>query len=305
VDRRQLGIRVVGAAALFLLTVEGLVAYVNPKPRFQVVTGSDSVVLYERDGVPLWHETDPEPRWQTRCPDENPDAARILVFGSSILHGVDLSAHQVFSRRLQDGSRGALCVLNFAESGFTMAAKIARVAEVIERHPDAQVLMEIWENDPNPYTLLGRSAYGLRDQAVDRQGYPASLWVPAPLNGWLFRHSHAYEYAALGLAKPVRPADPWTERILPDLDRLKTLVGDRALTLLFMPKMADPLGEQIGGHEYRKVIDWADAHGVPWIEAGALLKDQTTAGIALDRCCHLNARGHEILAERLGPILSR
>ena len=52
------------------------------------------------------------------------------------------------------------------------------------------------------------------------------------------------------------------------------------------------------------VRDWAAAHGVPWIDVAAAWTHLDPRQLRLDPCCHLNAAGHQALAELLAGELT-
>ncbi len=309
----RLALRFLLSILIFVVTAEVVVRVANPTVRHQVVRQSEGLTLYEAHGQPVWEEGQSAERRHLQCPIDNPEAAITLTLGSSIFYGSGVEPADVFTQDLQEAYGTTRCVMNFAEPGFSMQNKLARAQEVLSSYPGADVLLEIWENDPHGYTMLGRSAYSLRTLPVDSGGYPRTLGVPAPLNGFLFRHSKAYEYASLAVDAPPNPRSEdelWREIVVPQLDEMLALVraNGSSLRLMFMSKLSRPLNEQLGDGAYAAypvARDWADRHGISWFEAAELLQDQAVEEIRYDPCCHFNPKGHEVLAERLLPLLPR
>mgnify|MGYP002633285164 CR=1 FL=1 len=310
---RPAAYRVARAVAWFLasllifgLTCELIVRNMRPNPKFQIVRDTYTRHrLYEVEGIPIWKDADTEPRWNTACVAANPEARPLLVYGSSILYGAGLKAEEAFTSALQRHFGTTRCVMNFAQQGSSMQTKYARALETLPKYPGSDILMEIWHGDRSEYVMLGNSAFGLRDIRVDKAGYPDPFRVPAPLNGLLFRSSRTYEYAALAMSTPAFK-DRMEDHVLPRLDAILEMAVkyDSTLSLVFaVPLQENPMPLAAETPGYAAIIAWADAHAVPWSGLGELLADQDVLDIRMDPCCHFNAHGQSIIAERVVPFL--
>jgi hypothetical protein len=293
---------------LFALTCETLVRLFEPTHRYQVVRTANLHQVYEFQGIPMWRLSDSGERYMTDCMVKNPDATPIMAFGSSIFYG--LRDHEdTFAFLLQVRLGDGYCVMNFAEPGFHLQNKLGRAREMLGSYPKGQVLWEIWENDPFPYVMLDGAAYSLRTLPVDRQGYPATLGLGAPLNGLLFRNSRAWEYAVLAVRAPGNDGSistVWRREVHPLLEQVHELVvaNGSTLTLVFMPEMGRPFTEQMTFRtHYAEVAQWADSKGIRWLNGAALFGDLDPEEVSVDTCCHMNRRGMQILAAGLEPYI--
>lgn len=305
------------ALLLFGVTAEGAVRLIRPQPRYQIVRNTPGFDLDRSGQVPTWRFGEHGRRWRLDCMQQHPDARPLVVIGSSIFFGSDLSADQVFSAHLQRQldlrfGDGRTCVMNFAQPGYTAQNELAEARRWLPRYPNALILWQIWDQDYGEYVVLGEHAYDLPFVELDDDGYPDTFPVPGPLDHWLFRHSRAYEYAALALAPTRGPTEGhvvFAAQVVPKLEQVRLLAEEHGsqLVLFMMPYLDQPfresadvdarLGDRLAG--YRSVAEWSDQHGLRRIDVAQLLVEHEVEAVRIDSCCHYNARGHEVLAERM------
>jgi GDSL-like Lipase/Acylhydrolase family len=310
--RNRLG-KALLALFVFVAGLELVFRLAKPTPRFQPIRASSSNLLEDRDGIPVWQEPGTKERRNEACLEKNPNALDLAFFGSSIFFGSGLSPNETFTTLLQQKldarfGAGAACVLNYAEPGFSAPNKWALARDVLPRLHDAIVIWEGWDNDPFPYVFLGSAAYALRNARVNAAGYPDAFRLPPALNDFLFRHSRAYEYSSLAFV-PEQPGPEWNDllriRVLPFLDQLLGLVRQKGAELIVVPAphLDRPFRDQIESDMHRATRQWAQKNGVDYDELAKLLADRDPATIRLDPCCHYNAAGHRLLAERMLDLL--
>lgn len=309
------------ALALFLGTGEAMMVVIRPHPNLQIVRNSPTTRLRLLHGVPVWQQQNPQERWQTGCVLRWPKAKRILIFGSSILYGTKVSAKQAVSGQLQQRfdrrlGKGAVCVMNFAQPGFSAQNSFAVARDRVAQFPGSLIVWQIWDSDSTIYRLLGDSAYGVEWVVTDSKGYPRSLALPSWLHHGLFRYSRLYEYGSLAVTarrNQTNTGERFTRRVLPKLEALRRLaVRHRCSLRLYMaPRLSLPFREQTGKHarfgakwgNYQVVARWADAGRIPRTNIAKLLIDQDYRKVRMDSCCHYNPHGHAVLADKMAADL--
>lgn len=300
--------RVVLPLTLFLVAGEVAIRAFSPHPRAQVVRGAGprGMNIEVVDGEPIWSHSGSAPRYAADC--EAPHHA--LILGSSILFGSGLSPEQALQTPLKRRLGDDWCVHNHAQPAFTARGKLAAGKAALAVHDIDVIVFEVWTNDPGGFTMLGEDAYNLTGFTLGEDGYPHLLPAPAALDRWLFHHSALWEFATLAVAPTWDDGGyevRWEEvlnEVLPSLAALADAEGARlllvtapALDRSFASSVADPL------RSYLWVRWWAGEHGIAVLDLAALLDPTPVAEIAADSCCHYNAAGHELLAEKLeAPI---
>ncbi len=263
------------------------------EPRLQVVRGSE-VALDTRFGAPTWL-----PRQAVERRNEACQGRHLVVLGSSILYGSGLDAGDVFSAHLDVPG---LCVHNLAASGFDMGAKLAALAAW--EQPVDEVWLEVWDADPSPYTPIGDDVWRLPlGTRVDDHGVPDAFGLP--FNTWLFRHSHLFQVATASTVpvEPVSVESAWSRAEDLAVDALR----GRPATVLVAPRLDRPFDASVQDVERA----WATAaerigerSGARVVDLAQQLVDLDHLELRADPCCHFNAAGHRVLAERLGMLAS-
>jgi hypothetical protein len=309
---RRAGLVVI-AAFIFLATLELVFRFAGLRPRFVTIRPSKTTALETIHGIPVWRTWGTKERRNEACMEKNRSALALAFFGSSIFYGAELPPGEVFTALLQKKfderfGAGRVCVLNYAEPAFTASGKWALARDLLPRFRDAIVVWEAWETDPYTYVILGNSAYMLRSARVNARGYPDAFRLPPALNDFLFRHSRAYQYADLAFVPtPPEPAakELIQARVVPILNELLGLVRRRGdeLMLVPAPELSRPFRDQIADGEYSVERGWAASEGVEVESLAKVLSDQDPAKIRLDPCCHYNATGHRVIADRMFALL--
>ncbi len=196
-----------GAIGLALLAfvgalgaAEGWVRIADPRPRVQMVRRHGLRLV---DGTPLWQgSTDRENR---ECAEKHPERTRVLFFGSSITYGSNLTPAEAFTSRLQkrlDALRPSpgICVLSFAQPGYSFEQKLATARIEVARYRPALLMWESWA-EWFDYELIGDTAYGIHGYRVRPDGFIGLAGVPDGVNRFLFLRSRLYEYAVLAVGE--------------------------------------------------------------------------------------------------------
>ncbi|HMV65277.1 MAG TPA: hypothetical protein PKA64_00405, partial [Myxococcota bacterium] len=234
------------------------------------------------------------------CVDAASTRRRLVLTGDSILYitGTSDPADNVAARlqALLDARDPGWCVINVAHSAYSAAQKQAALADVASRTPIDRAVWEVWGEGPT-YARLGDDLYAVGSYARDADGFPWTP-LPAPLNGWLFTHSRAWEYGALALG-----ADTATEDLLQHHRRALDLAAARGFPIdfVFFPDLKGPFGSP--PHTRHAVHAPLRAllaeRGSAVADMGALLVGEDHEALRLDPCCHYNARGHDAVARAL------
>ncbi len=199
------------------------------------------------------------------------------------------------------------CVDNFAQPGFGVEQLWAVAREQVPETRPSVLVWELWDPQKH-YSVVGDTAFDERNRATDARGVPVLPYVPEAAGDLLFRWSWGYQYAALALAPVLPPSSADRERIawicgtvLPDVVRVAGLAKTRVV-MLAAARLGLPL-DTPAEPDMGAVIACAERQGIEVLSIAELLADQRVEDIRLDTCCHLNARGHALLAERLVPRL--
>jgi hypothetical protein len=234
------------------------------------------------------------------------------LFGSSITYGTGLQPDQALASRLEAllaGSPGGpYCVDDFSVPGFGQQQEWAMAREKVpETRPDV-VIWEAWDPTKH-YSVVGDVAFDARRRNVDDAGVPRFLPLPDRAADFLFRRSFAYQYASLALA-PLHHTPGWDrdavawvcDQALPNVVRIAGEHGGRVFVLAAAPLNA-PFSESSMTEDMLALIACATKQRIPVLSIAEILSDQRVEDVRADPCCHLNARGHALLAERIAPRL--
>ena len=305
---------ITAAFSLFatLLFTEGLVRWMDPPPRAQVVradgfSSDDSgPLLFELHGAPVWEQVGTSGRRDLDCPQDG--TRNVVLLGSSILYGVSLEQPETVSARLPALLGDGWCVSNWAQPAFSSQGKLAFAKEAIPSLRPEVVIWEVWTGDAGEYIRLGDTAYELASVSIDDEGYPAVNWLPNAIHHTLFRRSRLWELGTLALKgrDNERYGKRWRDQVdevLPELLSLTDQVG-ATLILAVFPSLDRPFIDSVNAYDevqgYLPIYAWAKRQGVPLYEVAREMASESHEAVRLDPCCHYNARGHEALA----PVLA-
>ncbi len=296
------------AALLFAATCEVVVRVASPAPRAQILRPSPTLSLGSYEGTPLWSTPLDHELAGLDCV-----GSRHIVFaGDSIFHTTaSRTAAAVFTTRLQQLARQAgrdWCLHNLSVPAYAGPQKSAVARRALETMEAIDlVVYGIWNEDAH-YERLGDSIYELSSHYRDEAGYPAIPGMPAnAITRALFRHSRAWEYAALALAvrTELPPGDPVARRRAP-LAAVLEAAGTTPVLAVALPALSRSFSESADNPDpmRHEVVMWAAAHGAPTMRLAELLRAEDVEALRLDRCCHYNDAGHEVLAEVFYEVLA-
>ena len=293
---------------LAVVAGEVLARYSPAPPRINVVQPNPNVALAEDpEGYVYWQHRDSDRR-DGACAGGSDGRRSVALFGSSITYGSGVEADEAFSAGLSR-RRPGWCVHNYGEPAFGYEAKRAAARAALPALAPELVLWEIWLNDNARYVRVGDLVYDPADLLRDEAGYPTWLPLPAGLHRWLFRTSRFYAYASIARAPGGYTAGPsiWSEYEDGELDALKGMVeaSGGELVLSIWPRLDRTFEASVAEPPsvYDGIARWAEATDTPLIDVAALLVGEDHEALRADPCCHYNPLGHEVIAERLAPVL--
>ncbi|MGH7439364.1 MAG: hypothetical protein ACRENE_27060 [Polyangiaceae bacterium] len=298
--------------AVACLIVEVWVRAAPPRPRVALVRAQHVTTFgVTREGLFVFTQA----QHRAPCAERRPGVRTVSLFGSSITFGSGLERDEALSgqleARLEGAPGGPRCVDDYAEPGYGQEQQWARAREALPSSHSDVAIWELW--DPyKHYSVVGDLAFDARVRVLDATGVPRLGLLPDTVADRLFRVSQAYQYVALTLA-PVVTALPTTgglaqqicEQAFPEVIRLQGAHGGRLVLLagavLFHPFDEPSIDDNMGG--MRVLLDCGKRLGLTVLAIAELLSDQRVEDVRADTCCHLNARGHALLAERIAPEL--
>ena len=158
-------------------------------------------------------------------------------------------------------------------------------------------------------TRLGDRIYYAEAFQRDAEGYPTfAFGLSGPWHRALFERSRLYNYLTFAVAPQCSgdaciPDFPKMirEQLAPAVGRARG-VGAGSLIVIATP-LDRPLPEIVADPPpwFAPVVRWAADEGLPLVRLEQLLADQDVEAIRLDPCCHFNAAGMGLVAERLAP----
>jgi hypothetical protein len=248
------------------------------------------------------------------CAVRRPGVRPMAFFGSSITYGsgvdqAEALPHQL-EERLEGSATGPRCGDDHSQPGYGPQQEWATARDEITRTQPDPVFWELW--DPAKYySVVGRVAFDPEEMVLDGAGVPVVKFVPEAVADVLFRWSYAFQYTAITLAPNESIPNPrraFVSRIcstmLPDLKRRVAEYGGRLF--LLVPSFLDrPFTDMPRDPDTETVVACARTMGFSIVSFAELLSDQHVEDVRFDTCCHLNARGHALLADRIAPLLSR
>ncbi len=295
------------ASLVASLLVAEVVLRSQPTPRVQSVSPNQAE-LTVIDGEISWRSRSRGEREQADCVAEQ-GGAEVVILGSSILFGVQLDYPDTLGAHLSRGVDG--CVVNLAQPASAFSTQAATAQHALPDLSPSVVIWEIWQNSPNRFSMVGRSAYNFGNLAVDDGGVPSPFGLSAGLNRALFGRSALYRFAVLTQAVEASGSQTgsslWGSFSGPALDRLTELAGDAEIILPMMPPLSQPFAETAErsppGYEIFRAE--AERRGIATLDVAAAMTAHDHEALRLDPCCHLNAAGQEALAEVLSEEVAQ
>ncbi len=261
------------------------------------------------DGIVLF----PNPRFYAPCSARRPGVPTIAFYGSSITYGEGNERNLALPHQVEvrlEASQGARCSDDFSQPGYGPEQLWATARETIPVSRPEIAVWELWDARKH-YTVVGDTAYDARGRVIDAAGVPVLPFVSQGLGDFLFHRSWAYEYAALALAPFDPRGGPDDDRIawmcanvLPRIVGMQGDHGGRVVLLLATP-LDRPLAEAAPSAVEDPIAACGRALGLQVLSIADILSDQRVEDVRADPCCHLNARGHALLAERIAPQLAQ
>lgn len=300
------------AVALFAGVAEGVVRYLRPPPRVQIIDpSSDKIVLSVHDGVPLWHFYQ-EPGLVRDGGCDADDSVDVAIVSDSILWVADVESFD--EQRLLHHLRNDLtdlgaCVVDVSAAGYVPyqqfeAMKLAQAERGIDL-----ALFVVWKPSGR-YRLVGTRWWGLGTDQMNDAGLPlAPVPMPAFAHAWLLEHSAAWRYVTSAVLPPS------LEGVGRDaVDYLAAIdwARENGVRLIFVEatSLSKPLSvtarEDAKAAGYGWVVgvrEAAAAAGFPYVRLAEVLADQDVEAIRHDLCCHYNGAGHAAMAEHFVPMV--
>lgn len=301
-------VRTLLGLALGLFLAETGVRAANLRPPTQIIRGTGLRVL---DDVPVWGEM--LDRENSECPTKHPDRIKVLFLGSSITFGSGVAPDETFTHLVerelnQQRPTPGFCVLNFAQPAFSFEQKMAVGKQAAERYKPALILWESWVEWMD-FAMIGDAAYGVSGFALRPDGAVGVAGVPTWLNGWLFRHSRAYEYLALTEGERIWDSDrdkikSFVDVRLPQVPVLAASVGAK-LIILPAPPLHAPFSETAASPPewHTREVEFGKTNNIPVHPLQNILINEDYLALRDDPCCHYNPAGHAALAPSLTSII--
>lgn len=253
---------------------------------------------------------------------------RALFLGDSFTEGSQVDDEQLFTRRLER-ALGAVECWNVGVGGYsTVQQLLALPAQLARWRPDV-VVLQVYDNDlqdnlmpyfgglgPRPYARVDGGAVRIEPKAP--AGAFERFLMPAPGALWLYEHSALYRSLHKNLFLPAKwralqALEEGERAALPIADQrlaMQKLLADVAATTraqgvqLVVAAIPTRAEARAGASELH---GWLAAEcgklGAPFVSTLPLLAREDAATTYFAKDIHLTARGHEVVAAALLPML--
>lgn len=301
-----------GFLVLSLPMAEGLARLFLKEPVYFFRMSLDGWTVDTVEQVPLWHSKTISrvsgrdyQAMAMEAMSPLPKTWHIAGLGDSVMYGVGLKRHQTYMsllpRYLKPGDGRPVTTINLAVPAYNAEQEKALFLAKGEALRPKLVLVHLWEDDFKKNVLIGREVFSASLDVPPGHGLP----LPRSLALWLAPRSRLAQ--AISLRSAGNGADPNCSARDLALNSLTALhqsaasFGGKAVFLL-----SPDLGRErpVQPQAYGVVKERLHAQSAEIIDLAALLSDQPSAAIRADNCCHFNAKGHQLIAERLGPVLT-
>ena len=296
---------VLAVALITLGLAEVLLRVIKPYPRVQVIRGG-RVEMFTADKVPIWVQD--RDRMNLGCPDQYPEARLVVFTGDSIFFGTGLQTAESFTSVMQtsldqEHGRGAWCILNLSQPGYTIEQKLYWYRKLLERHQPDLVFWEFWPNELGRYRMIGDSAYNVSGTDADTNRLPSFVPGNDRFNRWLFSNSRLFEYLVLMMIRSQEMSPEWVaETYVPFLQGLESdlkQAGGRFVAVV-ATRLDRPFSE-FDGLEKDPQTTMSTSMADSSIETIFLHKVLSNVNadyreVRMDSCCHFSKKGHEVIA---------
>jgi len=306
----------VGALVIVSITLvagEVLIRIIKPMPKTQVIR-QEKTPFFVHQNIPIWIERD---RMNFQCPQRYPEAKLIAFVGYSIFYGAELEDSDVFTNLMQqrldaEHGKGAWCILNLSQPGYSFEQKHYWYSQLIAEHPPDIVLWILWPTEAFHYRLIGDYIYNVKHIEVDADNMPVALPGPNWLKVLLLNKSRLFEYGflAMSLSKPL--STPTVEYTKEYISKLKQIEGELAalggeFQLVGATKLNMPFDQMTDrGWEAGYLTDSSvlfENFDVLFLRDLLMEENAKCEEVRLDTCCHFNEKGHQVLADIFLKIL--
>jgi len=236
----------------------------------------------------------------------------VAILGSSIFYGVRLEQEDTLGALLTEHLTSTLgeqpCISNLSEPGTAFQNQWARATVDFEAIQPDLVILEIWENSPNVFKMLGGSAWNFGRLEVDAAGYPNPFDLDAGHNQWWLRHVGLYRFIALSTVAEAHQdsSNVWSTFAETQMEMLMNWSEQTgtALLVVFCPGLGRPFQLTVGrtASSYGKVEALADSRGIAQVNLAKEFIGMDPSTLGIDTCCHLNALGMREVASRIAPV---
>jgi hypothetical protein len=277
--------------------------------RIQVVNLSESAAN-TIDGVPIWTVRNTT---VLRQGDACGDATEVLLVGSSILFGSGVEDTESLRPLLMDHLPGT-CIRNLSQPAFTWANQSVVLQQALAEHTPAVVVLEIWYNSINAWTVIDDVAYNFGRPAAMNDELPSPFGLSPTWNRRLFAASAAYRHGVVARLQAPSQAPSrakssfwreWAEQELaPTVEKMQQ--AGIIVVLAYMPSLDRPFAD----HPPLDRGQMKDVHrllgdSVLQIDVAREFAARNTDFIEArhDPCCHYSPAGNEVLAEILATAI--
>ena len=312
--RWRLAAGVVALSTLFALGLAEAWTRTWTPQRLQRVFSGKQYHLEEIDGVPVWRSKAHigGSRTNLNCFRNRPDAPRVAILGSSIFYGVRLEQEDTLGALLTERLAPVLgeppCISNLSEPATAFQNQWARAKVDFELIQPDLVIVEIWENSPGIFKMLGETAWNFGRLEVDAAGYPNPFDLDVELNQWWLSHVGLYRFIALNSVAQARmdSSKVWstfTETQMEVLMNWSEQTGTDLL-LVFCPNLGRPFQLTVDrtASSYGQLETLAESRGIAQVNLVKEFVGMDPSTLGIDTCCHFNALGMGEAASRIAPV---
>jgi lysophospholipase L1-like esterase len=260
------------------------------------------------EGVMLWSSNPPRAtEGDIARAAADSGAFTIVGLGDSIMYGTNEPRENTYleqtRRMLAERTNRPVEILNLAVPGYNTRQEDVVFHELDGRVRPDLVLVHYWADDFRQYRVSGGYVLDVTDLAPDGRVVARALPIPDAVSDFLLLHSRLYALLTRALLTGGAGA-PTDWRVvaepLRDIDARTRRAGGRVV-MLVSPMLGGPTPRSLDGLE--RLRDLVAGTGIEVIDLTEWVRGTPTQDIAGDACCHFNAAGHRLIAERLTDYL--